>query len=153
MDKLENIIPPPVLVLIIALCMYGASLLLPILPIHRAISLFAAFCSILIGGYFMLAGFRSLKRADTTINPLDPGEASSLVSSGIFQISRNPMYVGMTFLLLSWSLFLSSPYTIFGTLIFVIYINRFQIQPEERALSTLFGSEFESYRVKVRRWL
>ena len=153
MDKLENKIPPPVLVLIIALSMYGTSLLLPALPIYRGISLIAAFSALFIGGYFMLAGLRSFRRADTTINPLDPGEASSLVSEGIFQISRNPMYVGMTFLLLSWSLFLSSPYTLFGALIFVLYINRFQIQPEERALSPLFGSEFESYRVEVRRWL
>jgi protein-S-isoprenylcysteine O-methyltransferase Ste14 len=63
------------------------------------------------------------------------------------------MYVGMTFLLLSWSLFLSSPYTFIGALIFILYINRFQIQPEERALTTLFGSEFESYRLEVKRWL
>lgn len=66
MDKLENTIPPPILALITALGMYGASLLLPILPIHRAISLFAAFSAILIGGYFVVVGFRSFRRAFTT---------------------------------------------------------------------------------------
>jgi protein-S-isoprenylcysteine O-methyltransferase Ste14 len=140
MDKLEDKIPPPLLVLIIALSMYGASQILPLFAMNRAVGLIASLAAMLIGLSFMFSAFNSFKRANTTINPLDPGEASSLVSSGIFKISRNPMYVGMTFLLLSWSLFLSSPYTFIGALIFILYINRFQIQPEERALTTLFGS-------------
>lgn len=153
MDRLENRIPPPVLVIAIAISMYGASLILPLFPVNPVFGFIATLILVAIGSYLIVAGFNSFRLSKTTINPLDPGEATFLVRSGIYRISRNPMYVGMAFLLMSWSLFLSSPYTLFGALVFVLFINRFQIQPEERALTTLFGTEFVRYRIKVSRWL
>jgi protein-S-isoprenylcysteine O-methyltransferase Ste14 len=63
------------------------------------------------------------------------------------------MYVGLLFVLVGWAVFLSSPLALVGPLAFFLYIGRFQIAPEERVLSKLFGNEYANYRAKVRRWL
>eukprot|EP01064_Diplonema_japonicum_P002148 TRINITY_DN1137_c0_g1_i1.p1 TRINITY_DN1137_c0_g1~~TRINITY_DN1137_c0_g1_i1.p1 ORF type:complete len:179 (+),score=16.27 TRINITY_DN1137_c0_g1_i1:64-537(+) len=102
----------------------------------------------------MLAGVREFGRASTTVNPTTPGACSSLVSSGIYGYTRNPMYVGMLLCLLGWSAFLGGhPYTFFPPALFVAYLNKFQILPEERTLAKIFGAEFDTYCSVVRRWL
>ena len=93
------------------------------------------------------------RKAKTTVNPLQPQSATSLVVSGVFSLSRNPMYVGVAFILLAWSMYLGSSWALLGVVGFVIFINQFQIVPEERAMLALFGEEFVSYSKKVRRWL
>ena len=100
-----------------------------------------------------MAGVVSFRQAQTIVNPLKPETASALVRSGIYQYSRNPMYVGFALLLLAWACYLASPVALFGLLGFVLYMNRFQISPEERALATLYGSEYQVYQTQVRRWL
>ncbi len=106
-----------------------------------------------IGAFFCIAGVVSFRQAKTTVNPLKPEKASSLVSSGIYRVSRNPMYVGFALFLLAWAVYLASLWALAGVAGFVLYINRFQIVPEERALKSLFGDEFEDYRMRVKRWL
>ena len=110
---------------------------------------------ILIGAglLFVLAGGISFRRARTTVNPLKPEAASALVTSGIYRYTRNPMYVGFALWLLAWGLYLASPLVLLGVLGFVLYMNRLQIAPEERALGRLFGADFAAYRQRVRRWL
>lgn len=56
-------------------------------------------------------------------------------------------------LLLAWACYLAAPWALVGVLAFVLYIQRFQIAPEERALAQIFGDEFQRYRAQVRRWL
>ena len=63
------------------------------------------------------------------------------------------MYVGLLFILVSWAVFLSSAWALLGPLAFYLYIARFQIAPEERVLSELFGDEYLAYKARVRRWL
>jgi protein-S-isoprenylcysteine O-methyltransferase Ste14 len=63
------------------------------------------------------------------------------------------MYLGLLLLLLAWAVFLSNPLALLLVPVFVLYITRFQINPEERALSSLFGGEYAAYRERVRRWL
>ena len=63
------------------------------------------------------------------------------------------MYLGFATVLVAWSLALASPLAMLGVAAFVLYMNRFQISPEGRALATLFGEEFIAYRSRVRRWL
>jgi protein-S-isoprenylcysteine O-methyltransferase Ste14 len=105
------------------------------------------------GVAFSAAGIVQFHRSRTTVNPKKPETASVLVSSGVFKITRNPMYVGLALVLVGWAAFLSSPWTLVGPLAFGAYINRFQITPEERALSVLFGGEYSAYKATVRRWL
>ena len=107
----------------------------------------------LAGGAIALAGSLEFKRARTTVNPFKPESSTALVTSGIYRFTRNPMYVGLALLLLGWSAFLCSAWALFGPVIFVLYINRFQITPEERVLSAKFGAAYAEYTTRVRRWL
>ena len=107
----------------------------------------------LVGGGCSLLGVISFRRARTTVNPMHPGAASALVVSGVDRFTRNPMYAGMLLVLLAWAAFLSSLLALLGPVVFVLYINRFQIAPEERALQSLFGSDYTAYQARGRRWL
>jgi protein-S-isoprenylcysteine O-methyltransferase Ste14 len=95
----------------------------------------------------------SFKKQDTTVNPLQPEKASSLVITGLFKYSRNPMYLGMLLLLLS----LTAKFNVIGglliTLGFLLFMTKFQIIPEERALESKFGEKFAQYKGQTRRWL
>ena len=62
------------------------------------------------------------------------------------------MYLGLSLALLAWAVFLSNPLTLLFLPAFVVYINRFQIVPEERVLATLFGTAFSAYKERVHRW-
>lgn len=88
----------------------------------------------------------------TTIDPSNPSKASKLVTSGLYQYSRNPMYLGMLLILLGWGLWLGNAFNVLLAAGFVAYMNRFQIIPEEVVLSDLFGKEYAQYCTLVRRW-
>lgn len=60
---------------------------------------------------------------------------------------------GMAFFLAAWAAYLAQPWALLGPLVFVLYITRFQIAPEERMLKKIFGVDFTAYTTKVRRWL
>jgi protein-S-isoprenylcysteine O-methyltransferase Ste14 len=92
-------------------------------------------------------------RRRTTINPLKPDSASALVTGGIYRFTRNPMYLGGATLLLAWALYLGNVAAFAGVPLFILYMNRFQIAPEERALEARFGAEYLAYRTRVPRWL
>jgi protein-S-isoprenylcysteine O-methyltransferase Ste14 len=101
----------------------------------------------------VLAAFASFFRARTTINPLDPARATSLVTGGVFRVSRNPMYLSLLLLLAGYAVRLDSPVVWLGPILFVAYVNRFQIKPEERVLKAKFGEAYLRYRMRTRRWL
>jgi protein-S-isoprenylcysteine O-methyltransferase Ste14 len=153
MKSLEATIPPPALAAAIAVAMWVTSRLAPLLQIPGAVRLGTAAAVLVVGVGFSVGGVLAFRRARTTLNPTKPEQASSLVRSGVYRVTRNPMYVGLLCVLVAWAVFLSSAWALLGPLIFVLYIGRFQIAPEERALAKLFGSEFAEYQVKVRRWL
>jgi len=153
MRALELKIPPPVVALLIGAAMwlaarYGATLDLPF-----SVRVVALVVAVLAGGATALAGDLEFKRAETTINPLKPEKSTALVTSGIYRFTRNPMYVGLTLALVGWTAFLCSAWALPGPVVFVLYISRFQIAPEERVLSAKFGQAYADYRSRVRRWL
>ena len=153
MQALELKIPPPAVAVLLAGAMWGISLVAPLLEGPAFIRVAAAVTIALAGGGFSLAGVISFRRARTTVNPMKPETTSSLVCSGIYGVTRNPMYVGLLLVLVAWAVFLSSAWTLPGPLAFVLYINRFQIAPEERVLSAMFGTGYSAYKSRVRRWL
>jgi protein-S-isoprenylcysteine O-methyltransferase Ste14 len=124
----------------------------PSLPVLTSVRLALAGILAVVGVAFDLLGLIAFRRARTTVNPLHPERASALVTGGIYSVTRNPMYVGMAFLLTAWAVYLSSPWPFLGPALFVVYITRFQIKPEERVLRERF-SEYHSYASRVRRWL
>ena len=92
-------------------------------------------------------------RAGTTVNPLRPASSRALVTSGLHGVSRNPMYLGHALLLVAWACWLRHPAALIGAPLHMAYVTRYQILPEERALSAMFGAAYEAYRARVRRWL
>ena len=153
MHALELKVPPPILALLIAAAMWGASLATPAAALPPNIRLVATIALALAGVAISIAGVAAFRRAKTTLNPLKPGTSSSLVTSGIYRFTRNPMYLGLATALLAWATFLSSAWSVLGPLVFILYMTRFQILPEERALSGIFGAAYAEYQAKVRRWL
>lgn len=119
------------------------------LPARKAIALGLA----AVGVSVAVAGVVSFRTAKTTVNPLKPETASSLVVFGIYQVTRNPMYLGALIVLIGWATFLTNALAFVVAILFVLYLNRFQIIPEEKALIARFGPEFAAYCAKVRRWI
>jgi protein-S-isoprenylcysteine O-methyltransferase Ste14 len=105
-----------------------------------------------IGQGISIAGMVAFRRAKTTVNPVKASLASSLVIQGVYRYTRNPMYVGLLLTLLAW-VFLANPFAVLWVVVYVLYITRFQIIPEERVLASLFGAEYEAYKGRVRRWV
>ena len=97
-----------------------------------------------------MLGVKEFLVQHTTLNPLDP---SRLVVSGVYQLTRNPMYLGMLVVLLGWGDFLDNFLAYSGALIFFVYMTAFQIKPEEAAMLEKFGESFKQYCQSVRRWL
>jgi protein-S-isoprenylcysteine O-methyltransferase Ste14 len=153
MQGLELKIPPPAVTLLAGVAMWGISKIAPTLESPLFILLTVAGAIALVGIGFGLAGVIAFRRARTSIDPRKPETASSLVCSGVYRITRNPMYVGLVFLLVAWAVVLSCPWALLGPLVFILYIGRFQITPEERVLSAMFGAHYAGYKSKVRRWL
>jgi protein-S-isoprenylcysteine O-methyltransferase Ste14 len=150
---LDTRIPPPLVAVAAALLMWLASLvtepLTPGSPFTGALALLFT----VAGLGCSAAGLWAFSRARTTSNPLKPQEASALVTGGIYRFTRNPMYLGLVLVLVAWAIYLSSLLAVIVVPLFVWYLNRFQIAPEERALSALFREEYSAYGERVRRWL
>lgn len=151
MKWLENRVPPPLVGLLAGAAMWGLAGLLPRTEFALRVPL--AILLAVAGVAIDLAGLVQFRRLRTTVNPLSPHKASALVRGGIYRRTRNPMYLGMAILLVSWAVFLGSPAALIVVPCFVAYLNRFQIEPEERALEERFGADFARYRSEVRRWL
>jgi protein-S-isoprenylcysteine O-methyltransferase Ste14 len=150
---LELKVPPVLVVLATALSMWLGAWAVPglrfPLPGHRAFAVGLA----AVGSVVCLVGVAAFKRARTTVNPTTPSASSTLVRSGIYRFTRNPMYLGFGLVLLAWAIFLSNALALCLVPAFVVYMNRYQIQPEERALAHRFGPDFVAYASRVRRWL
>ena len=153
MPSLEHKIPPPVVGALVAGAMWWVSSLGSLPTVATGLRHVAVALLITAGVVFDVLGLLAFRASRTTINPLKPERASALVTGGVYQVTRNPMYVGMALLLLAWAVYLSALLPVAGPVIFILYITRFQIQPEERALQGIFGEEFTAYAARVRRWL
>lgn len=153
MSFLELKIPPPLVALLAGASMWGLSQFPPHWEINSLIRYVVSMLLAAIGVTFALAGFFSFRRVKTTIDPLHPDKSTTLVSTGVYGFTRNPMYVGLLCVLLALAFFLQSAWALLGPVAFFVWINNLQIVPEERVLGKLFGEEYERYRGRVRRWL
>jgi protein-S-isoprenylcysteine O-methyltransferase Ste14 len=153
MSSLELKIPPPLVAMGVALLMWLASWVVGPFEMPYVLRVIATLAFVVVGLGFDLAGLVSFVRAKTTVNPIKPASTSSLVITGIYRVTRNPMYLGLLLVLLGWATFLANGVAFLLAPLFVLYINRFQIDPEKRVLSAKFGAEFSAYQGRVRRWL
>ena len=153
MRSLELRVPPGIVALGFAGAMWAAASLPPRFqpPVLLRVTLVGVLTALGVGT--MIAGVQAFRRARTTVNPLRPETSTALVSGGIYSRTRNPMYLGILLLLLAWAVHLSALWPFVGPVLFALYMSRFQILPEERALEALFGEAFVEYRKRVGRWL
>ena len=112
----------------------------------------------LFGVIFLLIGFvlnaladQNFKKHETTVKPFE--ESKALVTRGVFNISRNPMYLGMTLILLGIAALLGSVTPFVVVPVFTALLDRIFIVEEEQMLQATFGDRFRQYRHKVRRWI
>lgn len=149
---LELRVPPPVLVLVTALVMWGGAW--DATPYPRLDWLRAASIGVLISGSIIVAaGITGLRAAHTTVSPTSPDTSHALVQTGIYRFTRNPIYLGLLLILTAWAMSLWQPQSFVALPVFAAWIHRFQIIPEERALRANFGAHFDEYSAGTRRWL
>ena len=146
-------VPPALLMLIFGGLMWLLDRLVPALRLtingHELLTaLFTVLAVVCV-----LSGVISFRLAQTTVDPVHPERASSVVTTGIYRWTRNPMYLGFWLLLLAYAVKLSQPLALLLLPVFIGYMNRFQIIPEEHALERLFGDDYRSYCQRVRRWI
>lgn len=153
MKQLELLLPPPVVMLISGLIMWLISKAFPALSVPWLHNPLLAGLMVLLGLGIGLSGIIAFLQSKTTANPKRPSETTKLVSNGIYRYSRNPMYLGMLCLLISWVFYLGNLLSILGIFIYIAYLTRFQIIPEERVLQEKFQNDFLDYTSRVRRWL
>ena len=149
--RLETKIPPPIVGLLFGFVINYTRDIFPELVIKNANTFGTLF--ILIGLACFLSAIGLFKKNQTTVTPLNPSSATKLITHGIFKYSRNPMYLGMSLVLAGISIMVNPIGGLAFISLFILYINQFQIEPEEKAMIKLFKNEFSEYKKYVRRWI
>lgn len=152
LEFLNHKIPPPFILLISGIAIWLLKNIAP-LPIPYSIRAILGTFFIVFGFGLDLAGLLEFRKFQTTMNPLKPENASKIVQTGIYSKTRNPMYLGMVFVLIGWSIIAKASFGILVIPLFIKYIETFQIIPEEEILSSQFGEEYDNYISKTARWI
>jgi protein-S-isoprenylcysteine O-methyltransferase Ste14 len=153
MQWLELKVPPLLVALVVGVAMFGVSRAAPWLSAALPGGVAVAAVLVALGGIVALAGVVAFRRERTTVNPMTPSDSTSIVSGGVYRYSRNPMYFGFLLVLAGWAVYLSNAAAAALLVAFVVYMNQYQIKPEERALLAKFGPAFVQYTSRVRRWV
>lgn len=153
MSSLELRVPPPVVMVVVALFMWLAARAVAALDFQMPARGTLAIAIALTGLAIAVFAVFQFRRAGTTPNPMKPHDSATVVVTGVYRYSRNPMYVGDLLILAGWAIWLANAAAFLGLPLFVAYLNRFQISAEERALQARFGAAYAAYRAAVRRWL
>lgn len=145
-------IPPVVVFLVFGALMYALQKLLPVGYFDFFGRRYLMYGLVVIASSIGLISVLQFIKSKTTVSPVKPDEASKLVTNGLYQFSRNPMYLSMLLLLLALGLYFGNAFNILIAAGFVMYMNKFQIIPEEEVLLNLFGKEYKHYCALTRRW-
>lgn len=150
---LELKVPPLVGGVVAALLIWLTARLMPGWTFHFRFQGMAAGALMLAGGLFAAAGVGLFRRARTTVDPRDPAASSTLVTGGVYRITRNPMYVGFVVILLGLCVQAGNLAALAWPFAFAWYLDWFQIRAEERLLREQFGAAFDQYVQRTRRWI
>ena len=153
MSALDKRIPPPFVMVLAALSVKLISSIGITISFPYTVKISLVLGLLLIGLILDLTALKLFLKSKTTINPFKPDSSSHLVTSGIYRYTRNPMYLGLLLILLSVVVHYANLLGFIPVALFTIYITRYQIVPEERAMQALFGNDFNDYCSQVRRWI
>jgi protein-S-isoprenylcysteine O-methyltransferase Ste14 len=153
MRRLECLIPPPLVALIVGLAMWGAARAAAPLDAPRWLTLAVALALAAAGVALAAAGVVAFRRAGADIDPHHVDRSEALATGGPYRFTRNPMYLGVTLVLCAYAIYLARPIELTGPAIFAAYLTRFQIAPEETAMRAKFGAAYTEYARATRRWI
>ena len=146
-------IPPLLLTVMLGLVILTSSMVFPRLYPFTFFVLAATVLLTVMGILFAVLGVISFRKRGTTVNPIKLDRATALVASGVYRVSRNPMYVGFLLVLTALTVYSGNILSMILVVLFFLYMNFVQIASEESALARLFGLAYNEYKTKVRRWL
>jgi protein-S-isoprenylcysteine O-methyltransferase Ste14 len=147
------LIPPQLLALLTAVFMWCLSASNLVTPLQFSFLTPLGLALLVAGGAICVAAFIAVNKARSSTNAHCPVEATALVRRGIYKYSRHPLYLGMTLVLAAVFCFFACALNIIPLVLFIMYIDKFQIQPEEEALSVRFPKQVQEYQAQVRRWI
>ena len=150
---MELKVPPLLLALGFGVLMWAIDHWLPMQTNRSLIRTEIALATLGLAVAIVVTALVAFRKARTTVDPMHPEAASAIVTVGIYRFTRNPMYLGFLLLLIAWAVFLGNVVSALMPLLFIAYMNRFQIAPEERALNARFGASYQTYLRSIRRWL
>lgn len=150
---MQTKVPPPLYALAAAVMAVGINLLTPAWRLLPAPVLWIGVALMAAGVAIIVIAVLQFMRARTTIEPMDPSRTSSMVTTGVYRVSRNPTYLAMFAEVLGLALILRNPLAMIGPLLFPVVITIVQIIPEERALGLKFPEQYQQYCARVRRWI
>jgi len=149
-DKIVQYRPPRISMLLLAL---AAALhwLVPLARVELLASSVLAVCTIVTGFTVMIWAWWLFQKAETAICPTET--SSVLVTTGIYRLSRHPMYLGMILMIAGVALWIGTLPFYLATVLFILVINQFFCPYEEQRLTANFGTEYTTYQEAVRRWV
>jgi protein-S-isoprenylcysteine O-methyltransferase Ste14 len=151
--RLELLLPPMPLMIVLCAVIWGLAMAFPMLTFSIPSALEWALAFYILGFAFVLPAAISFFKAKTTVDPRTPEKSNTLVITGLYKVSRNPMYLGFLFCLLASSFLFSHILGFVISILFIPYMNSFQISLEEQHLKKAFGQQYTLYCQSVRRWL
>jgi protein-S-isoprenylcysteine O-methyltransferase Ste14 len=134
-------------------CIYTVSIIVGGQDIHLTVRLLVGLATAASGAMLLILSIASFRRNATTVDPVNPDRAQTLVMSGVFRMTRNPMYVAMSLWLISVCMIVDSLAGLIFVPVFVINLTRNQIRREEAVMANLFGNAYQTYRRTTPRWL
>ena len=150
---MKLLIPPPVQAVICAGLMWLVTQQFPQFGFAFSIQQEVAILICIIGIGIDLFSVGLFARQKTTVSPFSPDKTASLVTTGLYQFTRNPMYLGMAIILSGLGVWLGNYASFLMIPCFAWYVTQLQIIPEEKILLEKFGEEYGEYMLRVRRWI
>ena len=153
MSALELKVPPALMTTLAGLLQWSLDRALPGMAVDIPAAGWIVAVSGALGVAFAVGGVLAFAAARTTVDPTRPSKTAAVVQNGVYQITRNPMYLGFLLFLLAFAVYLGNPLAFLVLPLFVLAMTRLQIVPEERALTEKFGEPYRQYLARVRRWI
>ena len=151
MISIKTKIPPPLVALVHSFLIISTKNTFP--KVEIVWGFIIGSISIIFGLIVILSAIILFKKNKTTISPLNPSNATKLIVHGLYNFSRNPMYLGLLLVLSGISIIQNPIGGLLFVSSFISYLNHFQIIPEENAMLDLFKDDFLKYKENVRRWI